>query len=65
VCHPEAALPGVDLDYKPSPGPEFVGEFSMRVQIEHIKALFDRRREEHLAHLGEEKNSGEKKVKEL
>jgi hypothetical protein len=65
ACHPEAASPRVGLDHGPSPGPEFVGEFSMRVQIEHMKAVFDRRRTEHLVKLGDQKVERNKGVKEL
>ncbi|RDI81365.1 Vacuolar protein sorting-associated protein 74 [Venturia inaequalis] len=46
ICHDEASACEEQIGVLSSPGPEFVGEFSMDVQIAHMKAIFDRRREE-------------------
>jgi len=54
LCQAEATSPGQPFDPTPSPGPEFQGEFSMGAQIAHMKAVFDRRRAEELARLGDE-----------
>lgn len=58
ICQHEASASGKQVVSFSSPGPEFVGEFSMRVQIAHMKAAFDRRREEEWARLCGERFDG-------
>lgn len=51
LCQSEASPSGAQLHSLSSPGPEFVGEFSLDVQIAHMKRTFDRRREYESAHM--------------
>lgn len=59
ICHNEASTSREQIGLYSSTGPEFVGEFTMGVQIAHVKAMFDRRREEECARLCDKRFDGE------